>query len=96
MGTWDHWVVYDIPPEIRRLAEGAAAPESAREGQNSWGRTGYGGPAPPPGKPHRYVFQLYALRERLGLGPGADKAAVRAAMVDKVLAEARLLGTYGR
>ena len=96
VGTWDHWVVYDLPADTRELAKAAALPKGALDGSNSWGRTGYGGPAPPPGKPHRYHFELDALRQPLGLAAGAKKAAVEAAMQGKVLGEATWTGTYGR
>jgi len=98
VGTWDHWVVYNLSGSLRALAKGAATalPEGAIDGTNSWGRTGYGGPAPPPGEPHRYYFELYALREPLDLAAGANKAAVHAAMEGRVLGQTRWMGTYGR
>jgi Raf kinase inhibitor-like YbhB/YbcL family protein len=98
VGTWDHWLVYDLPGSLRSLGKGEASalPEGAVDGTNSWGRTGYGGPAPPPGKPHRYYFELFALREPLGLAVGAKKPALEAAMDGKVLGEASWMGTYGR
>ena len=92
VGVWDHWVVYDI-------AIGAAISEEVADlgtpGQNSWGRTGYGGPCPPGGI-HRYIFTVYALDSELGLESGATKEQVLAAISDHVLAEATLLGNYGR
>src|SRR5262245_49510912 len=51
VGTWVHWVVYDLPAATTSLGEGAALPSGARSGKNSWNKTGYGGPSPPPGKP---------------------------------------------
>ncbi len=94
-GTWDHWIVYDIPPEVTQLAEGAPPP--GRQGRNSWGRIGYGGPCPPPGPAHHYVFRIYALDiPSLGLPDGATKAQVLAAMEGHILAQATLVGTYGR
>ena len=98
VGTWDHWLVYDLPGSLRSLGKGAAStlPQGAMDGTNSWKRTGYGGPAPPPGKPHRYYFKLFALRAPLGLTAGAKKAAIEAAMDGKVLGEASWMGTYGR
>ena len=91
-GTWDHWVAYDIPVGTQ-IAEAVAA--LGTPGRNSWGRTGYGGPCPPSGT-HRYVFSVYAVDSRLGLAPGADKAAVLGAIAGHVLAEARLVGLYQR
>lgn len=90
VGTWDHWVAYDIDPV-------AAIPEDVGElgtgGLNSWKRTGYGGPCPPSGT-HRYFFKVYALDAPLGLAEGATKAQVINAMGGHVLAEAVLMGTY--
>ncbi len=91
-GTWDHWTVYDITP-TSALPEGAEP--DGTPGTNSWGRTGYGGPCPPHGT-HRYVFRLLALDTRLGLAPGATKAAVLDAAAGHVLAEATLVGHYSR
>ena len=69
----------------------------AKQGMNIWPRLGYGGPCPPPGKPHRYFFKLYALDKMLGLKPGATKKDVaQAAMEGHVLAEGQLMGTYQR
>ena len=70
--------------------------DGARQGKNSWSRLGWNGPSPPPGKPHRYFFKLYALDSPLGLDSGATAQKVEAAMKGKVLAEASLMGTYGR
>ncbi len=94
MGTWVHWVVWNIPPETRRIEEGNLPP-GAVEGRNSWGRNAYGGPAPPSGT-HRYVFKLYALDGRLDLPDETDKAALLRAMEGHILAQAQLMGTYSR
>src|SRR5437868_418311 len=76
-GTWAHWVLFNLPPEARQLSEGVPAEptlaDGAAQGTNGFGKLGYGGPAPPPGKPHRYFFKLYALNTRLDLGPGATR-----------------------
>lgn len=100
MGTWIHWVLYDLPGTARSLAEDqprtADLPGGAHQGKNSWGRLGWNGPSPPPGKPHRYFFRLYALSASLGLSAGATRAQVDAAMKGKVLAEGIWMGTYGR
>jgi len=102
--TWVHWVMYNIPPEARSLAAGvpagtpadAALPDGTQQGQNSWPRTGYGGPCPPSGT-HRYIFNLYALDTTLDLESGAtDKAALLEAMEGRVLAEITLMGLYER
>src|SRR4051794_33884318 len=99
-GTWAHWVLFNLPPESRQLDEGAPAqptlPSGASHGTNDFGKLGYGGPAPPPGKKHRYYFKLTALNSTLDLAPGAKRADVLAAMEGHVLAEGWLMGTYAR
>lgn len=99
-GTWVHWVLYDLPPATTELPENVERsqylPGGARQGLNSWPHLGYGGPCPPPGKPHRYYFKLYALDKVLELKPGVTKKALEAAMQGHILAEAQLMGTYQR
>jgi Raf kinase inhibitor-like YbhB/YbcL family protein len=87
-------VLYNLPGKVTELREGDAG--AALQGRNDFRTTKYGGPCPPPGKPHRYFFKLYALRGRLDLPAGATKADVERAMSGQVLAEARLMGMYGR
>ena len=98
MGTWVHWVIYDLPPTTTGLAEDVAkSPElvnSAKQGVNDFKQTGYDGPAPPPGKPHRYFFKIYALDTVLDLNPGTTKADLLKAMESHVLAQGQLMGTY--
>lgn len=100
VGTWVHWVLYNIPIDVRGLAEGLPAletlPNDALQGLNDFKRIGYGGPCPPPGPPHRYVFTLYALDRDLNLKPRATKAQVLDAMKGHVLGEAHLTGRFGR
>jgi len=91
--TWVHWVVWDIPPSTTALPEGF---DGAEQGLTDFRRTGYGGPCPPPGKPHRYFFKLYALKEPLAVAPRATKADVERAMQGKVLASAIRMGTFAR
>ena len=99
-GTWVHWVLYDLPANTRELPEGVAKQDQlssgARQGRNDFGKIGYGGPCPPPGKAHRYFFKLYALDAKLGLRAGATKADVERAMKGHILAQAELIGKYGR
>ncbi len=96
MGTWVHWVVWNIPGDTAVIPEGGP-PGGAVEGTNSWGRTGWGGPSPPRGTGvHRYVFKLYALDTTLDLPASTDKAGLLKAMEGHVLGEARLMGTYTR
>jgi Raf kinase inhibitor-like YbhB/YbcL family protein len=99
-GTWVHWVLFNLPPEVNKLA-GAISPEmtlgnGAKQGTNDFRKIGYGGPAPPPGKPHRYFFKLYALDTMLEPKEGATKQQLEAAMKGHILAETQLMGKYGR
>ena len=100
VGTWVHWVIYDLPANARELGESVAKqeqlPSGARQGRNDFGKIGYGGPCPPRGKPHRYFFKLYALDIKLGLKGGARKSDVERAIEGHVLAQAELMGRYGR
>jgi Raf kinase inhibitor-like YbhB/YbcL family protein len=90
-----HWVATDIPANVSELPEGASGREAGSEGENDFGRLGWGGPCPPSGT-HRYVFTVYALAEPLGLIGTFDAAAARRAMEGRVLAQGRLIGTYRR
>lgn len=97
-GTWDHWVMFNIPASIAGLPEGVRSQEiseSVVEGTNSWGRTGYGGPCPPSGT-HRYYFKLYALDSALTLDSTAAKKDVGRAMEGHILEQAQLMGRYSR
>jgi Raf kinase inhibitor-like YbhB/YbcL family protein len=100
MGTWVHWVLWGLPPDTMALLEGVPAETTlaigARQGLNSGSRVGYSGPCPPPGKPHRYFFKLYALDAMLTVPANANKAALEKAMKDHILAEAQVMGRYGR
>jgi len=94
--TWVHWVLYDIPPSARGLAEAVAPgalPAGTRQGRNDWGREGYGGPCPPVGR-HRYFFKLYALDVTLGDLGAPTKAQLEKSMKGHELARAQLVGTY--
>ena len=100
VGLWVHWVAFDLPVTVTGLAQGQTRAGTlsggGRQGRNSWSRLGWNGPSPPPGRPHRYFFKLYALSGALGLEPGATAQAVTAAMKGKILAETSLMVTYGR
>jgi len=78
-GTWVHWLLYNLPADAVELAAGVPPvpelPSGARQGLNDFGKVGYGGPCPPPGKPHRYFFRLHALDTPLNLPPGVNRAA---------------------
>ncbi len=99
VGTWVHWVFYNLPAETHALPEGTPKDQHALggvQGMNDFKRVGYGGPCPPPGKPHRYFFKLYALDKTLELGATATKQNVERAMQGHILAHAELVGTYQR
>lgn len=99
-GIFTHWVVYDLPAEAHQLPENVSQADElsggGRQGRNDFRRTGYGGPCPPPGKPHRYFFRLYALNSALNLPAGASKREVESAMRGHVLAQAELMGKFAR
>lgn len=98
--TWVHWVIHNLPADARRLPEGVPTtkmlPDGSRQGMNDFGRLGYGGPCPPPGRPHRYVFTLYALDAVLAAAAGASKTSLLKAMTGHVLGQAQWTGRYGR
>ena len=100
IGTWVHWVLHDIPAETTSLTENVPATPTvlgaAKHGLTDYRTIGYGPPGPPPGKPHRYFFKLYAVDQPTGLPARATKAQVLNAMKGHVLAEAQLYGTYRR
>ena len=100
VGTWVHWVLYDLPTGTSSLPENVAKSQyisgNAMQGLNDFQRLGYGGPCPPPGKPHRYFFKLYALDATLSLKPGLTKKDLLKAMEEHVLAQGQLMGTYQR
>jgi Raf kinase inhibitor-like YbhB/YbcL family protein len=99
-GTFDHWLVYDIPPGIASLEQaaspGGALPAGARQGRNGFGKSGYGGPCPPKGGPHHYVFRIFAVDAPLGLEAGARSRQLLEAMQGHVLAQGQLVGLYQR
>jgi hypothetical protein len=99
-GTFTHWVLYNLGPQERELREGLPKteqlPGGALQGRNDFRRIGYGGPCPPPGKPHRYFFKLYALDAKLNLKPGASKSELETAMKGHILGQAELVGKFHR
>jgi Raf kinase inhibitor-like YbhB/YbcL family protein len=90
-GTFDHWIVWNIPPTTSGVAEGQ--PLRGVVGRNGFGKNGYGGPCPPSGE-HRYQFKLYALDTTLDLPRSASKAQLERAMKGHILAEAAMMGRY--
>jgi len=98
MGTWVHWMLYNLPATTTALPEGITAktlPPGTREGLNSWKRTGYGGPCPPMGR-HRYFHKLYALGIVLPELKRPTGGTLERAMAGHVLAQTELVGTYQR
>jgi len=97
-GTWNHWLLWDIPTQVHSLSEGFQPGSVGASGKNDFGRLGYGGPCPPKGHgAHRYQFTLYALdRADAGLRAGAKRADLDRALKGHVLALAQYMGRYGR
>ncbi len=99
-GTWTHWIIWNVSTKASVLSECVPPAETlengARQGRNDFGRIGYGGPCPPPGKPHRYFFRLYALDARLDVKAGASRNELERVMKRHVMSQAELMGTYGR
>lgn len=100
VGTWTHWVLFDLPANTDNLSENISKvdelPNQARQGRNDFRKIGYNGPCPPPGKPHRYFFKLYALSAKLNMRPGASKQEIEQAMQGHVLGRAEWMGKYQR
>jgi len=99
-GTFVHWLVYDLPAPSHRLPEGLSGnnqiPGGGRQGINDFSRTGYSGPCPPPGRPHRYFIRLYALDAKTNLPPAATRKELESAMQGHILAQAELMGRFQR
>lgn len=100
VGTWVHWVLFNLPPNARELPESVPARKTLSgggdQGINDFRKIGYGGPCPPKGPVHRYFFKLYALDKQLDLKPGATRQELAKAMKNHILAEAELMGRYHR
>lgn len=94
-GTFTHWLVWDIPPAARSLAEGAV-PAGARQGKNDFGNIGYGAPCPPAGAPHHYIFTVYALNSVPDLPPGSSRNDLYSVIQGHILAKGQITGLYGR
>lgn len=99
MGTWVHWVVYNIPVDRsgfdRAVSKTERLQDGTIQGTGSNGRIGYAGPCPPSGT-HRYFFKLYALNTMLNIRPGATKEQLVSAMKDHIVGQAELVGTFSR
>jgi len=98
VGTWNHWLLYDIPAAVHSMAQGYKPGQLGVSGTNDFGKQGYGGPCPPKGNgPHRYFFKLYAVGEAsLGLKAGAKRAELDRALRGHVLGEVQHMGRYER
>ena len=94
-GTFTHWTVWGIDPATSLIKE-ESVPPGAIEGGTGFGRPGYGGPCPPPGKPHRYYFRLFALDVVPDIEAGASREELEKAMNGHIVAQAELMGTFGR
>ncbi len=110
MGTWSHWVLYDLDPSVTSFDAGVAAEPvvtlesktndrqprlTFSQGKNDFGKIGYGGPCPPSGV-HRYFIRLYALDQRTELAPGATRSELFKAIAGHIVAEGHLMGKYAR
>jgi Raf kinase inhibitor-like YbhB/YbcL family protein len=100
-GLWVHWVIYNIPKNVRglpqRVETEAELPDGSRQGKNDAGKIGYSGPCPPPGHgPHRYFFRLYALDTRLDLAPGATRGELLGVIEGHVIGQAEVMGRFER
>jgi len=99
VGTWVHWVIYNIPPDSNNLEENVPKDRElkngAKQGRNDFGKIGYGGPCPPEGT-HRYYFKLYAIDTILDLKTGTNKEKLENAMKGHIIAKAQLIGKYKR
>ncbi len=100
VGNWNHWSLWNLPATARTLAEGtskqAQLSDGSAQGMNDFRKPGYNGPCPPPGKPHRYYFKLFALDAKLDLKPSASKKELESAMKGHILTQAEWMGRYGR
>jgi Raf kinase inhibitor-like YbhB/YbcL family protein len=99
MGTWVHWVLFNIPVPMNGLPPGVPSKKipdhGAKHGRNDFGSLGYRGPCPPGGM-HRYYFRLYAVDTEINLDSGIAAPQLLRAMEGHVVAEGQLMGTYGR
>lgn len=100
VGTWVHWVIFNIPATASGLPEGVPTDKELKDkslqGVNDFRKIGYGGPMPPRGSDHRYYFKLYALDIPLPLMAGATKADLLNAMDKHIVGQAELMGRYRR
>lgn len=100
MGQFTHWILYNIPGETRSIPENIPKTLEVEglgfQGYNDYGKVGYGGPHPPRGSTHRYIFRIYALDKKLDLKPGATLEEILREMEGHVIAYGELVGLYSR
>jgi Raf kinase inhibitor-like YbhB/YbcL family protein len=96
-GDWTHWLIFNIPPSVKSLAEGVRSDKTLSDGSsqgvNDYREIGYGGPCPPSGI-HRYVFAVYALDKTLDLSSGGSKKALLEAMKGHILGRGQIIGRF--
>ncbi len=99
MGTWVHWVLYNLPADVNHLSENMpddeTLPDGTRQGLTDFGKTGYGGPCPPGGI-HRYYFKIYALDKKIDVAVVIDKEGLLKNMEGHIIAQGQLIGKYKR
>ncbi len=98
VGTWVHWVMFDMPATLRSLPrnfpKSEQSADGSRQGTNDFDKIGYGGPCPAGGQLHRYFFKLYALDSKLNLKPGATKKDLERAMGGHIRARGAHMGRH--
>jgi Raf kinase inhibitor-like YbhB/YbcL family protein len=99
-GSFTHWLIYNLPPDARGLAEQIPKerhlPDGSIQGMNDFGRIGYAGPCPPPGRHHRFTITVFAIDIMVDPREAETQAAFRKAIQGHTLAKGELMGIYGR
>ena len=100
-GTFTHWVIWNLPARLRSLPEGVQSevlelPDGSRQGKNDFGKVGYSGPCPPPGKPHHYRFRVFTLDGKLALPPRSSASDLERAIKGHITGEGTLEATFQR
>lgn len=99
-GTFVHWVIYNIKPNVKQLPENVSKEKTTgdgwAQGMNSFKKIGYNGPCPPRRSVHRYIFYLYSVLEQPNLEPGLSKNDLMKIIADKTVKQASIMVRYGR
>ena len=99
-GSFTHWVLFNLPASTRSLQEDLSTspqlPDGSSQGENDFSHIGYGGPCPPRGSTHRYVFTLFAVDSLLTLAPGVTRDQLESALAGHTLARGKLIARYSR